>query len=202
MKTTMIKQLLLSIGLCLALSAGANAQLTTPKGAKSDEINAKIHEVDMLMQILPLLLTKDQLNDKILPAIEKNRETFRKELEYEDGELAKFESILDEALTGAYTKGSYPARKSTNEIADKTYKLGLQRQIIVSLMTDNMVDVINATLNAGQKKALLGSFDPKFIDPTAKPETITDERKMKFFVQRIFLDPTTYEILKKMARPR
>jgi len=196
----MMKQLLLSLGLCLALATGASAQLTTAKGAKSDEINAKIHEVDMLMQLLPLLLTKDQLNDKILPGIEKSRATFRKELEYEDGELAKLEAMLDDALDGAYTKGSYPARKSTTEIADKTYKLGLQRQIIVSVMTDSMVDVVNSTLNAGQKKALLGSFDPKFIDPTAKPETITDDRKMKFFVQRVLMDPTTYEILKKMAK--
>jgi hypothetical protein len=199
MKTTM-KHLLLSFCLCLVLAGAATAQELTAKGAKSDEINAKIHEVDMLMQILPLLLTKDQLNDKILPAIEKNRATFRKELEYEDGELAKLEPMLDEALTGAYDKGSYPARKSTGDIADKTYKLGLQRQIIVSLMTDAMIDTVNTTLNAGQKKALLGSFDPKFIDPSAKPETITDDRKLKFFVQRIFLDPTTYEILKKMAR--
>lgn len=200
MKKTMIKHLLLSLGLCLALSTGASAQLTTSKGAKSDEINAKIHEVDMLMQVLPLLLTKDQLNDKILPGIEKNRATLKKELEYEDGELAKLESMLDEALDGAYMKGSYPARKSTTEIADKTYKLGLQRQIIVNFMTDAMIDVLTATLNAGQKKALLGSFDPKFIDPSAKPETITDDRKMRFFVQRVFLDPTTYEILKKLAR--
>jgi hypothetical protein len=197
---TIMKQLILSSALCLALLTGASAQLTTSKGAKSDEINMKMHEVDMLLQVLPLLLTKDQLTEKLLPAIEKNRETLRKELEYEDGELAKLEPLLDDAIEGAYNKGTYPPRKSTGEVADKTYRLGLQRQIIYGLMTDSMIDAVNATLNAGQKKALLGSFDPKFIDPTAKPESITDDKKMRFFVQRIFLDPTTYEILKKLAR--
>jgi hypothetical protein len=196
----MMKHLLLSLALCFALLAGASAQITTSKGAKSDEINLKIHEVDLLLQILPLVLTKDQLNNKILPAIEKNRETLRKELEYEDGELAKMEASLDESIEAAYSKGAYPPRKTTNDIADKTYKLGQVRSVIIGSMTDSMIDVLNATLTTGQKKDLLGSFDPKFIDPTAKPESITDERKMRFFVQRVFLDPTTYEILKKLAR--
>lgn len=195
----MMTRILLSFALCFALVGGASAQVT-PKGDKSDQINQKMHEVDLLLQILPLLLRKDQLNDKILPAIEKTRATFRKELEYEDGELAKLEAGLDEAIDGAYSKGAYPARKMTTEVADKTYKLGLQRQIIVSSMTEDMIDMLNTTLDAGQKKVLLGSFDPKFIDPTAKPETVTDDKKMHFFVQRVFLDPTTYEILKKLAR--
>lgn len=195
-----MKHLLLSIALAFVIVPVAGAQILTPKGSKSDEINMKIHEVDMLMQVLPLVLTKDQLNDKILPNIEKQREVLRKELAYEDDELAKLEPLMDEAISGAYSKGTYPARKSTSAVADKTYRLGLQRQIIFGVMTDSVIDMLKATLNAGQKKALLGSFDPKFIDPTAKPETITEDKKMRFFVQRVFLDPTTYEILKKLAK--
>ena len=195
-----MKHFLLSIALCLGIVAGVSAQITTPNGAKSNQINAKIHEVDMLLQIMPLLLTKEQINGKLLPAIEKNRESFKKELIFEDDELAKMEAMLDEALSGAYNKGSYPPRKITGDVAERTAKLATQRRIFVGVITENMIETVKATLNAGQLKALIGSFDPRFIDPTVKPETITDDRKLRFFVDRVFLDDTTYEILKKLGK--
>lgn len=197
-----MKHLLLSIGLCLCLAASACAQITTPKGSRSDTINLKIREVDLLLKLLPLILTKDQLNSKILPTIEKNRDILRKELAYEDDELAKLESDLDTALTNAYSKGAYPARTTSQEVADKTSRLGLQRQIIVGAMTDNMIDALNACLNTGQKKALLGSFDLKFMatELGVKVETLTDDTKMRFFVQNVFLDPIAYDILLKLAK--
>jgi len=195
-----MKQLLLSIALCFSLLACATAQVTTLKGGKSDQINIKIHEVDMLLQILPLLLTKDQINSKLLPIIEKNRDMLRKELAYEDDELAKLESILDDAMTAAYDKGAYPARKITDEVAAKTKQLSNRRNIVELQMVGSMTEVLDLTLNAGQKKALLGSFDTKFSYPNLKPEQVTDALKMNFFVERVFLDPITYEILKKLAK--
>ena len=195
-----MKHLLLSTALCLSLFAGANAQVTTSKGDRSDQINVKIHEVDLLLQILPLILTKEQINGKLLPAIEKNRDLLRKELSYEDDELAKMESILDDAIKGAYDKGAYPPRKTTDEVAGKTKSLGLKRSIVELEMVGAMTEVIDATLNPGQKKAMLGSFDPKFINPNIKPEAITDQMKENFFIERVFLDPTTYEILKKLVK--
>ena len=195
-----MKHLLLSLALCLSLSAGASAQVLTSKGDRSDQINIKMHEVDLLLQVLPLLLTKEQINVKLLPAIEKNRELLRKELIYEDDELAKMEPILDDALKGAYEKGAYPPRKTSDEVANKTRSLGLKRKIVELEMVGAMTEALEATLNSGQKKAMLGSFDPKFIAPGQKPETVTDQMKMNFFVERVFLDPTTYEILKKLAK--
>jgi len=48
-----------------------------------------MHEIDMLLQLLPPLLTKTQLQRQDLPASKKNRETLKKESVYEDEELAK-----------------------------------------------------------------------------------------------------------------
>ena len=195
-----MKHLILSIAICLGILSGASAQVTTPNGARSDQINLKMRDVDVLLQVLPLLLTKDQINNKILPAIEKNREVLKKELQYEDDELAKLEPLLDGAISAAYEKGTYPARTMTSEVADKTYKLSLQRKVFVGIMIDSMVDVLKTNLNAGQMKALIGSFDPKFIDPAAKPESLTDDKKMRFFIDRVFLDPIAYEVLKKLGK--
>jgi len=191
---------LLSLALLLSLFACANAQVTTDKGGKSDAINHKISEVDRLIKLMPLILTKSQLNDKILPAIEKNRETLKKELAWEDDQLEKIESLLDDAIKGAYEKGVYPPQKVIMTVADLSRKVGIQQQIVAGFMVDAMIDVLKATLNAGQMKAMLGSFDPRYIDPTAKPEAVTDDRKMRFYVQNVFLDPITYDILKKLAK--
>jgi len=196
-----MKHLLLSLGLCFSLLSVSSAQVTTDKGGKSDQILMKMHEVDMLLQILPLLLKKEQINDKILPTIEKARDLLRKEEAYEDDELAKLEPILDDAISGAYTKGAYPARKTTDEVATKTKNLSLKRSIVELEMVGSITDMLKVTLDAGQMKAMLGSFDPKFIDPSIKPEAMTDDLKMNFFVRRVFMDATTYEILKKLGKP-
>ncbi len=193
-----MKHLIPSIALAFGILAGASAQVT-PNGAHSDVINMKIHEVDMLLQIMPLLLTKDQINHKIVPAIEKARDQFKKELAFEDDELAKIEPLADEAIKNAYEKGAYPPRTITGEIAGKESKLEIQRKVFMGVLIQNMQEVLDATLDSGQKKVILGSFDTGFIDPTAKPGSVTDDKKMRFFIQRIFLDPTSYEILKKLG---
>ncbi len=195
----MIKHLLLSFVFCIGLTSGANAQFETPHGKRSAEINEKIHEVDLLIKVVPLVLTKDQLNKKILPEIEKDRDLYRKELAYEDDQLAKLEPDLDAAIAAAYAKNAYPPRTTTSEVADTTGKLTLQRQIFTGKITDDMIDLLNATLDAGQKKVVFGTFDNRFINP-AKPESVTDEIRMRFFVQNVIMDPTTYDILVKLLK--
>lgn len=195
-----MKHLLLSLALCIGILGSASAQFTTPNGAHSDQILLKMREVDILLQLMPLILTKDQINTKLLPTIEKNRDIFRKELQYEDDELAKLEPMLDEAMANSYDKGAYPPRKITDDVLARTSKLATQRDVFVGIMVSAMDDTLIATLNPGQMKALLGSFDSHFIDPNAKPESITDARRRRFFIQRIFLDPIAYEVLKKLAK--
>jgi len=194
-----MKQLLLCLALCFALVAGANAQLTTEKGSKSDQINIKIHEVDLLLQILPLLLTKDQLNNDVLPALETVRNLEKKQLKLEDEALQNMEPDLDKALKDAYEKGAYPSKAIIGEVSKQTKDLGMKRLVVQLNMVSVMTAILEKTLNAGQKKALENSFDEKFIDPSAKAGTLSQEAKINFFVKRVFLDPLTYEILKKLA---
>ncbi len=195
-----MKHLLLSLALCISLLAGAHAQILTDKGSKSDLTNQKMHEIDILLQVLPLLLTKDQINTKILPAIEKSRQLLRTELQLEDDALAKMDPLLDESITAAYEKGAYPARKVTDEVAKTTASFNIKRKFVEIQMVAAMTDVLKETLNAGQKKVMANSFDPKFINPDVKPDTISEDMKTNFFVERIFMDPMTYDVLIKLAK--
>ncbi len=195
-----MKPLLLSLGLCFAVCSSANAQINTDKGTKSDLINMKIHQADLLLQILPLVLTKEQLTNDVLPAVEVARSLQKKQLMLEDDALANMEPILDEALTAAYEKGAYPSKKMIDEVVKTTKTLANKRIITTLNMVSVLTVMLEKTLNAGQRKAMINSFDPKFIDPSAKPETMTDQAKMNFFVKRVFMDPVAYEILKKLAK--
>ncbi len=194
-----MKHLLLSLGLCCALFTGANAQILTEKGSRSDQINIKIHEADLLLQLLPLLLTKEQIVNDVLPAVEVARDIQRKQLRVEDDALANMEPILDQALTDAYSKGAYPSKKIIDEVAKTTKNLGNQRIITQLKMVSVLTTMLEKTLNAGQKRALVNSFDPKFIDPSIKPESMSEEAKMNFFVKRVFMDNLAYDVLKKLA---
>ena len=194
-----MKHFLITIGLCFALLTGANAQITTDKGNKSDQINLKLHEADLLLQIMPLLLTKDQLLNEVIPAVEVARSMQKKQLQIEDDALASMEPIIDEALASAYGKGAYPSRKMTDEVAKTTKSLSNQRLIVQLKMVSVLTTMLEKTLNMGQRRALVNSFDPKFIDPSAKPESMSEEAKMNFFVKRVFMDNMAYDVLKKLA---
>jgi hypothetical protein len=194
-----MKNLLLCIALLITLVSGASAQpITTERGKKSDEIFLKIRKIDLLNQILPLILTKEQIN-KLLPAIERSRAKQKQILSGEDDELAKLQAEVDETYKKAIEKDEYPTKEFLNKISSKTAEMSLKRDLALTEMTEDLTKALDATLHEGQKKALINSFSPKFIDPTKKPEEIPDTTKMRFFVQRVLLDPLTRELLIEIA---
>jgi tRNA nucleotidyltransferase/poly(A) polymerase len=194
-----MKNILLCVALVLALAAGAAAQpITTLNGKRSDEIYTKLRKIDLLNQILPLLLTKDQIN-KILPAVERARAKQKAVLTAEDEALAKLQSEIDETYSKAIEKDTYPTKDFLKLISSKTAEMTVKREIARSEMVEDLTKALTATLNEGQKKAMVNSFSPKFIDPSKKPEDITEAAKIEFFVGRVLLDPLAREILMDLA---
>jgi hypothetical protein len=193
-----MKTLLLCIALIFALVAGASAQpITTDRGKTSDEVFLKIRKIDLLNHILPMLLTKDQIN-KLLPAIEQARGKQKQELAREDEELAKLKAQVDEAYVAAIEKGVYPKEVST-VVAAKTRQMSIARQIVLGEMIEIVEKAVTTHLNEGQRKAMIGSFAASYIAPGRKPEDITDAIRMKFFIESVLLDPLTREILIEVA---
>jgi hypothetical protein len=197
-----MKSFLLCIGLCFALVAAASAQpISTERGKRSDEIFLKLRKIDLLNQIIPLVLTKDQIN-KILPSIEQARAKQKLILAQEDDELAKLQSQVDEVYKKAVEDGAFPPKDFSAMISNKTKQMSMKRNIALIEMVEAIQDVVMKVLNEGQRKALVGSFDAKFIDPTKKPEEIKEGTRVRFYVERVLLDPLARELLIEIAEKK
>ncbi len=192
----LLRNLALSLVLAVAFTSISAAQaITTEKGQVSDAVMEQIHRIDLLNQILPLILTRAQINDKLLPALEKARSQWKVLLNEEDNILSKLSPQINETVTNAIDKQVYPTRELLSDIQAKTKSMQLKRTILQIQLVGDLDVVIKETLTAGQMKALLGSFNSRFIDPTKKPEELSDDTKRQFFIRNVFMDPMARELL-------
>lgn len=177
----------------------AGAQTVDPERAqKSDEVFQKATKLDLLNQILPLLFTKEQYRD-ILPSIERARQRVRETQKLEADELVKLDKQLDAALKDAMEKGVVPPRELLTEVSKTLQKLSIARGIISGQNTQEVFDAFVKTANAGQKKAAANALSPKLFDPSAKPEEMSDDEKLRVFVREILLHPMAYDIMRKLS---
>jgi hypothetical protein len=189
---------LFCLALIVATALPALAQ-SEEKAKRSQSVQAKFHQADLLIQILPLVLTKDQIN-KLLPAIEQVRAKQKKALEFEDDEIIKLEAKINPVIDAAFEKGTYPPRDIQLEIFKITKALAVRRSLIRAELVDSVYAVVDRVFNAGQKKAAANSLDWKALDPTAVEDPKSDEQKIKFFVRWVLIDPGTYDILLKLVK--
>ena len=191
-----------SIVFLVLLGTMLSAQTSQDQRAKrSDEIITKIRRMDLANQILPLVLTKSQL-DKLLPAVEKARSEGRKAQEIEYEMLTKLEPSVDAAIKDAYEKQMLP-KQETMVAAASTFKtMRLRRDAIITDNVDAVMAVLEKELNAGQKKAAANAVQPSLFDPTLDPSKMSDSAKMRFFVQAILLDFEAYDVLNQMRQKR
>jgi hypothetical protein len=189
---------LLCFALLVAVVCPAWSQ-SEDKAKHSQAVQAKFHQIDLLIQILPLVLTKEQIN-KLLPAIEKVRDKQRKALDFEDDEILKLEAKVDPAIQAGFETGKYPPRELQLEIYKITKALSVRRSLLRNEFIDEIYAVVDRVFNAGQKKAAANSLDWKSLDPSAVTDEKSDEQKIKFFVRWVLIDPGTYDILIKLAK--
>jgi len=196
-----MKHLLLSLGLFAALSGAtfSQATVTTPKAAKSDATMLKIRQIDVLIQLLPLNLKKNQI-DAILLQAEKAKEAERKIRMMEDDDLEKLDPKVSEVLRAALEKGAYPPRELQLEVSKLTRAMAIRRQVALAEMVDNFYTGVKDVLEPGQKTVMAKSLDIAVLDPSIKVDSMNEEAKIKFFIRRIFLDSTAYESLKELRK--
>ena len=197
----LLRNFALSLVLAVGFASLSSAQaINTEKGKVSDETMVQIHKIDLLNQLLPLILTRAQINDKLLPAIEKSRGKWKELLTEEDNILGKLGPKVDETVTNAIDKQVYPPREFLTEIREKTRSMQLKRTILQIQLVADLDVVVKETLTTGQMKALLGSFDSRFIDPTKKPEELSEDTKRQFFIRNVLLDPLARELLIELEK--
>ncbi|MCB8932396.1 MAG: hypothetical protein M9921_04350 [Fimbriimonadaceae bacterium] len=194
----MVRVLMLVMALVAAASVAAQPVSQEERAKRSDEILKKMRQMELANQILPLVMTKEQLK-QILPPIEKARANVR-DLQNEEFEtMRKFEERLDTAIKNATDKGQLPGQALLVEMNRLLMAFSLKRQAAASENVTTVLDVLNKTLNAGQLKAAANSLDLKLFDPSVKPEELTETAKVRFYVGQVLLDPLAYDLLVKMS---
>jgi hypothetical protein len=194
-----MKHILICLGIIVSLFGYGHAAQTPDQAKRSDEVVKKMRQIDLLTQVIPLALTKAQI-EKLLPAIERARQKVANIQKDEAGALEKMDLKISNAIKKSVESGVAPPKELLTELADATQRMSLNRLVAIDDNTDAVIKVLNDTLNAGQKKAAANSLSTKLIDPNAKPDTITDAQKLRFFVQEILLDPQCYDILVQLEK--
>lgn len=193
------RKIALPLALVAALAGPAFTQLPSEKSKKSEEIVNKVRQLDLMNHILPILFTKDQLN-QILPAIEKGRQNVKLTEDAEYSQLMSMDPQISEALDKALNQGLVPGKELIRGFSAKFNGMDAARKYISQQNTDLVYAVVKTSTNDGQRKAMANEIVPDLIDHSLKSEKMTDEEKIKFYIGDILLDPLAYDLLVKLSR--
>jgi hypothetical protein len=191
----MFARCLATAAFALAL-AGTWAQTAAPTAAqqRASQVLTKARQVDLLNQILPVVLTKEQIG-KLLPAIERARQAVRDAEDRERTELNALEPKLDAAIKDAIEKNLVPSRDVLNNAFATFRAMQLRRESIANANVTAILTVIQESWNSGQRKAAANALRPEAFDPAVDAAKLTEEQRLRFFVRMILLDPLAYDLL-------
>jgi hypothetical protein len=194
-----MKHLVFCFGVIIAILSGHAHGLQTPaQAAKADEVLKKMRQVDLLTQMIPLLLDKAQIN-KMLPSVERARARVTAQKKAEAEALDKVDSKITAEVQKSIDTGVPPSKDFLQDLAQMTARFSATRNTIADENTAAVLKVFKETLNAGQLKAAANSLAPQLFDPSLKPDQMTQDDKLRFFIREIFLDPQAYDILVRLA---
>jgi hypothetical protein len=171
----------------------------TAKAAHSQDVQTKMRKVDLLLQIMPLVLRKDQF-PAILAELERIRAKQAEVLSREDDEIIKLEAKLDEALKKANDDGIYPSRDLQLECFKLTRALGTVRNMARTDFASQLYKVVDTVFDKGQKAIAAKSLDWKLFDPSLKLDEKPQEDQIKFYLKLVLLDPLAYDVLVDLSK--
>jgi hypothetical protein len=192
-------RLLFSAALLVGVTAFAPAQLKTERAAESDRIQQNIHKLDLLYTIVPLALQKNQYND-LLTGIETARGRQMDELKKEDDDLASVDGDVSQAIDSATQKGVPPSQTVQKKIADIFAAAQSRRTTLGEQMVSDVYDLIHEHLNAGQRKVMAETFPASALGSGVKASDIPEERKIRYYIRTVLLDPAAYPLLLEMSK--
>lgn len=192
-----MKKPLLSLLLLTLLATVAPAQ--NPDAARSDAVLKKVAKLDVLIQVVPLLLTKEQF-PPILEAIEKVHQKQKELFAQEAKDIAAIDAEVSKAVDDGQKKNIYPPHDLQAKVAGVMRASGIRRSLFYIEMTDIVFDACKKTLNAGQLKTMEKSLKPELLDPSLKVDQMDADAKIKFFIKKVILDPNAYDVLIEMSK--
>lgn len=194
---SLVRVFVASIAVIAAVSAPA--QLQNDRAKRSEEILIKMRQLDILNHLVPVLMSKDQINKLLIP-VEKAREKVKQIQDMEASDLAKFESKINDAIDKGLNKDLVPSRPLMVELAKLMQAFAIRRDIARGENADLVLEVMKKELNEGQLKAAMNSHDLKAYDPRLDVAKLSDDDKLKFYIKDIILDPYAYDILIKLSK--
>ena len=190
---------ILALGLAFSIVAASPAQTDAERVRQATEITRKLQRLDLLNQILPVLMTRDQIR-RILPAIEQARQNAR------DLERAEFERMkvivprLDAALEAAEKRGTIPPTEFLDEVSKMLRQLATARTLMMALNADKVLEAMERHLNEGQRRAAANALDPRMFNPDADVSKLTEQQKLKAWIKHVLLNENAYQILVDLSR--
>ena len=183
----------------LSVCATAQVQTTVPGSENADKIQKKVEELEILNQLLPVLITKDQLK-KLLPVIEEGRK-FERTLMKEEIKIMKgIEKTLDTAISEGYKMKKVPNKEVMTEVFTAYRSMANARAALVGMYVGKVLLVVNEDFDEGQRKAAAGAVLNSAFGPGADPEKITDDQRLQKWIQNVLLAPAAYPVLLKLYK--
>jgi len=192
----MIRRFLVLVVVACALGAVAPAQDVREIRRQGDSFIRKVQILEVYNHILPVLMTPEQLK-KLLPLVEQARQEERDMAKKEIEMMKGMEAKLDAAIAEAERNGTVPSQEVIRELQQVDIAIARLRQMVIQANVARVYDALKTILNPGQLKAAAGTFTIPRVE--GQPE-LTEEEKVKRWIQFILLEPEAYPILIRLSR--
>ncbi len=182
--------------LSVCLLGAASAQPATDP-FKVQAILDTLAEIDAANQVLPLLLTKDQIK-KLLPIIEKCRNNTRNQQKKEADRLKELRGEAEKVDAEAI-KGLVPSKEFVDKVDALFKKFDNERTGLIIANGLILRDTLKDILNDGQRKAAIGVVDKIFNAQDKKWEDGTPDAKLQYFALSVLTGDRAYNLLSKLS---
>ncbi|MBS1720603.1 MAG: hypothetical protein JST35_09175 [Armatimonadetes bacterium] len=196
----MKSRLLCLLAVMVALCAPAMAQKVTKEQAEhADHIEFKMRQVNVLIRLTPILMTKAQIN-KLMGALEKARTNLEKIQTAEYNAMKAIEAEIDEAIKAGLNNNEAPGTTLINKIGNMVNRISIIREAVTGENVDLVREEMKKIFTPTQIKVIAGTFTAGEIGPGRKPEEIKEDTKLNYFIRRVLFDPVGYMTLSDMFK--
>ncbi|MCU0730831.1 MAG: hypothetical protein MUE84_04525 [Hyphomonas sp.] len=181
----------------IAPLTGSAQEMTAAERARATEISNKIKRVFLLNQLVPVLLSREQIDDmtKILEEVRAAERTMiRKEFE----EMRKVEKDVDEAIKAAEARGVVPTDQTLTRLLRLQAAFTISRQAFVNAQVASVTGKIEKVLDKGQQAAAANALDPRIFDPSLDVTKLSQSERLQVWVRAVLLDPLCYPLLTEL----
>lgn len=196
---TLTKSLAVLLLACLMAVSSFAQTSADERNKRIAEMVDKMIRVELINQLLPVMLTKDQLKALLKP-IERSRTRVRELRQQDHDELKRLEAQFDEAIEKGQAKGSVPPQELMAAISKVIFDSATRTQIVASENIEEVMTTFKQVANKGQLKAAANSLNPKFFNPKAKPEEMSQDDKIRVYVSEVLLHVLAYDIIIRLSR--